>query len=262
MSETLTPAQPESPTEFLEGVAATAPSQTAEVVETTDAPAEPEQEQPAPPKPDKIERRVANLTRKMADADRARQAAEARAEAAEALLRAKDPDANPEPTRQPANDVEARAAQIVAEREFNRRLGEIDAAGKKALGAEAWQATVDTMTSLGASQNKAFLEALAETDHPEKIFAELADDTDVLMELLGKSPSAMAARLGRMDAKLSAPAARPLSNAPPPAPKVKVAGVVPTPDPYNYPSNMSMKEWNAMMDAMLPPHLGGKKART
>lgn len=253
MSETVTEtpiATPETPAEFLEGVADT----TAAVV---DAPADPEPEQPAP-KPDKIERRVANLTRKMADADRARAAAEARAEAAEALLRAKDPDAHEEPSRRPVVDVEARAAQIVAEREFNRRLGEIDAAGKKEMGADVWQTTVDTMTSLGASQNTAFLQALAETDNPAKIFAELADDTDVLMELLGKSPSAMAARLGRMDAKLSAPApTRPLSSAPAPAPKIKTAGVAPTPDIYD--PNLSMADFNKLMDEKLSWKLGGKR---
>lgn len=256
MSETITtPAAPETPTEFLEGVAATAPSQAAEVVETTDEPVDPE---PAP-KPDKIERRVANLTRKMADADRARAAAEARAEAAEALLRSKDPDADAPAPRQPATDVEARATQLLAEREFNRRMTEIDNAGK-ALGADQWEQAKATLGGLGATANTAFLQALAETENPAKIFADLADDTDVLMDLLAKSPAAMAARLGKMDAKLSTPAARPISNAPPPAPRVKTSGVAPEPDPYNYPPNMSMKEWNAMMDSRLPRHLGGKKA--
>lgn len=256
MSETLT-AQPETPSEFLEGVAATAPSQAAEVIETTDPPADPD---PAP-KPDKIERRVGNLTRKLADEGRARASAEARAEAAEALLRANAPDAPPPASRQPATDVEARAAQLVAEREFSRRMNEIDATGKKDLGADQWERAKDTLTGLGATNNTAFLQALAETENPAKIFADLADDTDVLMDLLAKSPAAMAARLGKMDARLSAPAARPISNAPPPAPKVRASGVAPEPDPHNYPPNMSMKEWTKMMDAYLPPHLGGKKAR-
>lgn len=255
MSETLTPT-PETPVEFLEGVAETAPSQTSDVVETVETPAEPE---PAP-KPDKIERRVANLTRKMADADRARASAEARAEAAEALLRSRDTDTDAPAPRQSAPDVEARASQLLAEREFNRRMTEIDTAGK-ALGADQWEQAKATLTGLGATNNTAFLQALAETENPAKIFADLADDTDVLMELLGKSPAAMAARLGKMDAKLSTPAARPLSNAPPPAPRVKAAGVVPEPDPYNYPKNMSMKEWNKMADSWLPKNLGGTKVK-
>ena len=83
MSETVTEtpiATPETPAEFLAGVADTAPSQTVEIVDDTAATADID---PAP-KPDKIERRVANLTRKMGEAERARAAAEARADAAEA----------------------------------------------------------------------------------------------------------------------------------------------------------------------------------
>ena len=117
------------------------------------------------------------------------------------------------------------------------------------------------MTSMGATRNQAFLQALAEADHAAKIFADLADDTDALEDLLARSPVAIASRVAKMDAKLATPVARPLSNAPAPAPKIKPSGVVPTPDPYNYPANMSMKEFNAMMDAHLPRHLGGKKVR-
>jgi hypothetical protein len=255
MSEAITP-PPETPAEFLEGVAATAPSQAAEVVaETTDEPPA----DPAP-KPDKIERRVANLTRKMGEAERAREAAERRAEAAEALVRARDPDAaTPSPTA--PVDIEARAAQLVAERQFNQRMNEIDRAGKESIGADQWEQAKSTMTSMGAVRNQAFLAALAESDNAAKIFADLADDTDALEDLLGRSPAAIAARVAKMDVKLSTPAVRPLSNAPAPAPKIKPSGVVATPDPYNYPKSMSMKEWNAMMDDRLPRSLGGKKAR-
>lgn len=216
-----------------------------------DPPAEPD------PKPKRTDRHVANLTRKVADESRLREAAERRAEAAEALLTATKPDA-PKPRDQPA-DIEARAAQIVAEREFNKRLGDIDTAGKKDMGADEWEQAKATLTAFGATGNQAFLQALAETENPAKIFAAMADDTDALAELLGKSPAAMAAKLGRMDAQLSKPAVRPLSAAPAPPPKVVPSGVVRDPDPYNYPPGMSMKEWSKMMDPLLPPSLGGKR---
>lgn len=256
MSDTITEA-PETPAEFLEGVAATAPSQAAEVVdgtETTTPPADTGTEE----KPDKVKRRVANLTRKYVDADRAREAAEARAEAAEALLRANSPD-NPKPRQQPAQDVEARAAELVAQRQFDARISAIDASGKKDMGADQWEQAKATMQGLGATRNQVFLQALAETDNPVKLFAQLADDTDELMDLLGRSPTAMAARIGKLDAKLSQPVARPLSAAPAPVPKVKTAGVAPEPDLYNYPKNMSMSEWNKIADQFLPVHLGGKR---
>lgn len=258
MSETITETaapQAETATEFLEGVAGTSPAQSAEVVtetppETTETPAE-------PPKPDKVERRIANLTRKMAEESRARAAAEARAEAAERRLDTNAPDATPA-AHKPV-DVETRAEQLVTEREFNRRLNDIDSAGKKEFGGDSWEAAKSTLTGLGATTNKAFLEALAESESPAKLFAHLADDTDELVALLAKPPAAMAAKIGRIDAQLSKPAPRPLSGAPPPPPKVKASGVVPEANPHNYPATMSMKEWSKMMDGFLPPHLGGKK---
>ncbi len=254
-STTATP-PPETATEFLEGVAATPPAQPAEVV--TEAPSEaPDADQAQPAKPDKVERRIANLTRKMGEEARLRAAAEARAEAAERALNAGNPDTPPTP--QKPVDIETRAEQLVAEREFNRRLSEIDSAGKKEIGAETWEAAKDTLTGLGATGNKAFLEALAEAENPAKLFAHFAEDTDELVALLAKSPAAMAAKIGRIDAQLSKPTVRPLSAAPAPAPKIRASGVVPEANPHNYPATMSMKEWSKMMDNFLPPQLGGKK---
>jgi len=226
--------------------------------QTTEQTPEPE---PAP-KPDKIERRIANLTRKMADEARAREAAERRAEAAEALLRANRPEGDetpPAPRQDTTQDVEARAAQLLQERQFTQRLVEIDTTGKRDLGADAWEQAKATLTSLGAVNNQAFLQALAEAENPAKLFAHYADDTDALMELLSKPPAAMAARIGRLDVELSRPVVKPVSNAPTPATRVRASGVAPEPTIYDYPANMSMKEWNAMMDRVLPPSLGGKR---
>lgn len=259
MSETVQ-AQPESAAEFLEGIAATAPSQAAEVVtETVDPSAAAAAEPPAEPepKPKRTDRHIANLTRRLADESRLREAAERDAHAARELLGATKPEAVA-PREQPA-DIETRAAQIVAEREFNKRLSDIDAAGKKDIGADEWEQAKATLSALGATGNQAFLQALAETENPAKIFAAMADDTDALAELLAKSPAAMAAKLGRMDAQLSRPVVRPLSAAPVPPAKVIPSGIVKDPDPYSYPPGMSMKEWNKMMDGVLPPSLGGKR---
>jgi hypothetical protein len=225
-----------------------------------------EQTEPKPePKPRRTDRHVANLTARVAAEAQAREAAERRAEAAEALLRAgqqQPADQPPPQSRTDPVDVETRAAQLIQEREFSRRLAEIDAAGKKEIGADAWEQAKATHTGLGAVSNQAFLAALAETENPAKIFTALADDTDALVDLLNKSPAAMAARLGRMDAEISRPAVKPLSAAPVPAPRVHGGAIVPEPDPYNYPKGMGMKEWNAMMDKILPPSLGGKAKRT
>ena len=183
--------------------------------------------------------------------------------AAQALIRqAKGEDPTPTPIPTKPADIQAEARKLVEQERFTERLKEIDTKGAEEIGADDWALAKQTMTGLGAVQNDAFLHALSALDNPHKVFATLADDTDTLMDLLEKPPAVMAARLGRMDASLTAPKAPPLSAAPQPSPKVKGSSVPAEPTPYNYPSNMSMKEFNAMMDKWLPPSLGGKRART
>lgn len=259
MSETIE-SQPAPEPEIVPDAAPQPESAVETPQETPEAPAEPE---PKPePKPKRTDRHIAHLTARAAEEQRLREAAERRAEAAEALLRANKPEGDetsPAPRQSGPQDVEARARELVQEQRFTQRLSEIDAKGKTELGADQWEQAKATLTGLGAVNNQAFLQALAETDAPHKIFASLADDPDVLMDLLNKPPAAMAAKLGRMDAEMSRPAVKSISAAPMPAAKVAPSGVVPTPSIYDYPANMSMREWNKMMDNALPPHLGGKR---
>lgn len=256
MSETTTEQPIVAPTEAPalepQGIEAPAPQ---EMASEASAEAEPDQTK----KPNGTERRWANLTRKLGDESRAREAAERELAAARELLAAGKPESAHAAQNVSGNDIEARAAQLVAERQFNSRLGEINDAGKTEFGA-AWEDHKNTMTALGATGNKAFLEALAEADNPAKLFAHFAEDTDALLDVLSKSPTAIAARIGKMDAKMSQPAApKPLSAAPAPAPKVRGAATPAEPSPHEYPTNMSMRDWNKMMDAHLPPSLGGKR---
>lgn len=256
MSETIT--EPEAP----EPQAAPVETPEPQPEPQAEAPTEPDPEPKPEPKPKRTDRHIAHLTARAAEETRLREAAEKRADAAEALLRVnrQGDDEQPQQTRQDgAQDVEARAAQLVQEREFNKRLSDIDATGKKELG-DAWETAKATLTGLGAVNNQAFLQALAETDAPHKIFASLADDPDTLMDLLKRSPVSMAARIARMDADLNRPApTKALSAAPIPATRVQTGAVVKDFDPYAAPSGMSMKAWNAEMDKLLPPSLGGKR---
>lgn len=209
-------------------------------------------------KPTRQERHVANLTRKAAEETRAREAAEKRAEAAEALLAAgKTGDDTKPPATPPARTAEPDREALRAEIRFNDRLAEIDASGKKELGADVWETAKATLTGLGAVNNKHFLQALAETENPAKIFAHMADDTDALVELLNKPPAAMAARLGRLDASFAKPTAKPLSAAPKPAAKVEGGGAPPAVNIYD--KNLPDAEFYREIDKLLPPHLGGKR---
>jgi hypothetical protein len=226
------------------------PAPTAEETAAAEAAAE------AAKKPTRQERHVANLTRKAAEETRAREAAERRAEAAEALLAAgntDDPLKPPTPRLTAEPDRDALRAEI----RFNDRLGEIDAAGKKELGADQWEAAKATLTGLGAVKNVAFLQALAETDNASKIFAHLADDTDALVELLGKPPAAMAARLGRLDAGFSKPAPKPLSGAPRPAAKVEGSGTLPPASLHD--KDLPDADFTREAQRLMPHLFGGKR---
>lgn len=208
--------------------------------EPTEAPPE-----PTPRKPNAADRRFANLSARTAALQAERDAAIRDAEAARALLSA----GKPETPTLPGETVEQAAQRLVAEREFSGKLDKIDAQGKKDFGAEAWSAAKDSLTSFGATTNPAFLQALAETDHPAKIFSALAEDSDALIELLRKSPAAMAAQLGRMDAKMENPPAKPpVSSAPRPAAPIQSGAVSPKEiDPWGPEADgLSMAEWSAL----------------
>jgi hypothetical protein len=223
-----------------------------------------EAEQSADPaKPKGGDRRFANMTARLVAEAEGRRQAEARADAAEQLLRAgrtEDDGAQQPPVRQITQaDIRAEAARLNAEEKAEAvRLGVV-ARGIKEFGQEGWIEKTGILDSLGATRNPAFLAAIMETENAPRLVAALADDTDMLMEILAKSPAAMAAHLGRMDAKIGASPAPRSSNAPTPPRKIAAVSTPAEPDLYNYDPGMSMEAWNRMADKLLPEHLGGKR---
>jgi hypothetical protein len=226
------------------------------------APASPEPTQDAaePPKPKQGDRRFAHLTARAA-ADKARaDDAERRLAAAEALLAAKTPDGDPAPRTTPTDaEIDRRAAERVAQREFDGRRQSLIQQGMKELGPDAWTEKTDILGSLGATENPAFMQALVELPGAHKLVAKLADDADGLMALLAKSPVAMAAEMGRMAAEIDRTPARPLSNAPRPAAPINTPAVVPEPDVHD--EKLSMAEYVALRRKTAPRHLGGQGNR-
>lgn len=236
---------------------------TSDPAATTDTPTTDPAAEAPPAKPDPAARRIANLTRKMGDAERERAAAVARADAAEALLAAartadpeKAPATPPRPTVADA-DVEARAARLLAEREANQTREKVVAAGVKEFGEKDWNDRAAVLQEFGATTNTGFMEALLAAENPTAIVAALTDDTGVLEDLMRKTPAAIGTALGRMDAGFAKPAAKPISQAPKPAARVDPGGGTPTPDIYD--PKMSMADFQREMDKILPPHLGGKR---
>jgi hypothetical protein len=242
MSETTTEATPAP-----ESTPAPEPAATA-APETEATTQEPELE--AAPKPKQGDRRFAIMTAKLKAEEVARAAAERRAEAAEALANAgKDTP----PRRAETPDIETAAARLVQQREFDARRQSVIAAGQKEF--SDWAEKTDILHGLGATSNPAFMEALVELPNAAKVVAHLADDADAVEALLRKSPAAMAAALGRMDAEVSRPATRALSSAPKPVTPVTTPAVVAEPDAYD--EKLSMKDYVALRAKTAPRHLGG-----
>lgn len=221
MSETTTETSSEDDQTDAAPIESTPETSTIETqpTETTETPAEPDK-----PAPRQKDRRFAHLTARIQAETDARDAAERRAAAAEALAEelrrgALDPSRTAPGATQ--EQIEARARELQTQRDTDARRGVVIAAGRKEFGDDMWNEMTTTLHSLGATGNSDFMAALLEAENAPKIVQQLSDDPDTLVELLGKSPTAMAARIGRMDAKLSQPTAtvKPTSDAPrPPAP--------------------------------------------
>jgi hypothetical protein len=108
---------------------------------------------------------------------------------------------------------------------------------------------------MGATGSPAFMEALADLSNAPKVVAALAEDPDMLADILSKTPTAMAARLGKLDAKMETVAAPVTSKAPAPPTKLAPKAVAQEPDIFN--PNLSMKEWAELWDKKAPKHLRG-----
>ena len=250
MSETVPTESPVAPVEAPPVEAVT------EVPAVVETPVDPTPEPAPEPKKPQGDRRFAIMTAKLKAEETARLSAERERDAALALANAHKDDTAP-PKRDAPKDIEAAAAQLVQQREFNERCNAVDASGKAEFA--DWDAKKEVMSALGASTNTAFLEALTESRNAAKLFAHLADDADALVTLLGKSPTAMAAAIGRMDAEMSRPAARPVSAAPKPITPVTTPAVVAEPTAYD--EGLTMKQYAELRAKTAPRHLGGRGNR-
>lgn len=210
-----------------------------------------EQQEGAPvPKKSAGDRRFATLTAKNAAMRAELETAKRELAAATALA-----NVGKEPTPNPQGDVEAAAQRLVAQREAQSRLNAVIDKGQKEFA--DWGPKTEVLASMGATDNAAFMEALLEMPNATKIVAHLSDDVDTLNSLLGKSPAAMAAAMGRLDAELGRAPVQPLSNAPRPTKPITTPAVVPEPDIHD--EKLSMAEWVKLRNKQAPRHLGGRR---
>ncbi len=258
MSETTSEAVVEPVVEAVtDPVDTTQTAQETEQQTQADPAPETEAEPAEKPKPKPGDRRWAHMTARLRDAEAARDLALRQATEAQALLQAQQNSENPAPPQREVTDVDARARELIAQREFDAKRLSLVQDGSKEYGSEAWSEKTEVLHGLGATQNPAFMQALVELPNAAKLVAHLADDADALVGLLGKSPVAMAAEMGRMVAEIGRQPARAVSNAPKPVTPVSAPRVVAEPDAYS--PDITMEQYVALRRKTAPRHLGGAR---
>lgn len=230
------------------------------IVQATETPAEQPTEvteepaEQAPPKPSPRDRRVAQLSARLGETTKAFEEMQRRADAAEALLRAAKGEPDPAPNTPNEAEIRQRIAAENRAESFNTQRTALIAKGEQEFGRDVWLEHTTILGEMGAATNQTFLEALVELSNAPKIVAALANDPDTLADMLRKSPTGMAAQLGRMDAQMeraaTPPAPKTVSTAPRPPNPIQTGAVVKEPDPFNPDEEhkMSMKEWNAAFE--------------
>ncbi len=207
------------------------PPDTAPEPAPTDTPAEPTPEPaptPEPPKPQPhwAEKRLAQITAQ-------RHAAEARAAELERKVQffeAEQARQNPQqPGQQPAPVTQADIERMVNERLQQAEVQRAQQAKVEAFNAvihrgqadytpEVFDRACNTLSSMGASENRPFLDALTDLDDAHKVLLYLGTNTDEANRILSLSPTKMVVALARLDVTPKPPAApaMPVSRAPVP----------------------------------------------
>lgn len=142
--------------------------------------------------------------------------------------------------------IEARAREIAAAQVFNTKCNDIVARGKKELG-EDFDRSVAALNEEGVlfgrdTKPTALLQAVIESDMPDKLLHHLGQNPDLAAELADMTPVRQAKRLGQLEAEL-APKAREPSRAPRPLEPVKAVATPGIPNPDTDPA-----AWRAWRD--------------
>lgn len=194
------------------------------------------------------QRRIDELTAKRHESERRAEEAERRArEATEALtvlLQGQQPaqgegdpqqqqpqfraPAQPQP-QQPAvpltqEQIQQEAARIVAKQQFDAACNDAFAKGKSEF--QNFEDSVRTLAAAGVidPQNPGFVEALLETEAPQKLIHHFGQDPEEAMRIASLPPRRQAIELDRLAQKLSKPAPKPVSKAPEPITPVNGSG--------------------------------------
>jgi hypothetical protein len=190
-----------------------------------------------------FQRRIDALTREKSETIRQATAiAEENRQLREALQAKTNGEQKPEEQQRqpqrpvPEPDVESRAAQIAAQREFDRSCNEIYSKGKEAYA--DFDDSLKSFANLGGLTPQ-FIEATMEAGDAHVLLQTLAQDMDEASRIMALSPTRQAVALAKVATKLQA--APKTSSAPPPIRSIGSGGTSVEKDP----EKMPMKEWLA-----------------
>jgi hypothetical protein len=235
----------------------TGTDQTAEEATTADSEAQAETaeaEKPAeetaeesPKKTPWFVERIARQREQLAQERQQREELAARLAAFEANQQQQDPNA---PVRPPTAEqlqqmVRVEAARIAEQTAMQEKLRSFDSAGRKEFGDKEFIERCNTLASLGASENPAFMQVVTELEDGPRVVAHLADDPEKAMQVLSLPPLRMAAALARLSGQ--APKPPPVSKAPPPVRPVNGAS-----RSEGDPDKMSTDQWMKWAEKHLP----------
>ena len=149
----------------------------------------------------------------------------------------------PKPTYTPQSDqsaIEAAAAKIVAEREYNSSVNQVNDAGKKAYGQE-WDKAIENLVTLGGdgSFTVDVMQGIMATDDPPKVLLELGKNPANYQRIMELSPAKRQTEMVKL-AMQPASKAR-VSAAPPPVEQVGGR----TANDAELRDDLSDDEWNA-----------------
>lgn len=181
----------------------TAPEGTEQTAQPVETPAAPEPEKPKPATPAWAQRRIDELTRKFHEEKRR----------ADALAAGTQPQPDGQTaTRTPETDVEKRAAQLVAQREFDKQCNTAWEAGTTKYGAD-FDSALGTLRTMGVLRPEVVEAALA-TDHAPDVLHYLGSNPDEADRILSLPPTRMAVELVKVAQTATKP--KPVSAAPAP----------------------------------------------
>jgi hypothetical protein len=209
------------------GVAETTETQTTD--ETPAQNAEAETAEPEKPKQTPWwQKRIDEVTKQKYEERQAREKIEAENKALRLLLEAGGTDPATATEAAPAtltqDDIDKRAAELVAVRTFNQKCDEAFDAGAKAH--PDFAAAIKNLNMAGVirADNIEFLQAALDTDAPDQVLYALGNDPDEALRIANLSVGRRAIEMNKIAERLSKPAASPARKAPPPIAPIEGAG--------------------------------------